>query len=149
MAERMQGLLFPSPEWAEAYCRALNESESYRKAAATWRAGSILFIVRELPEQLKSRYGSDSVGFILDLHEGVCRGARWTTEPDPAMAPFVISARYRDWVDVVTGKVHPVTALMTMKLRVEKGDIGVLLRYAQAAIAMVEAAKNVPSQFVS
>ena len=126
----------------------MNQSESYRKAASTWRAGSILFVVRELPEELKQRYGSDAVGFVLDLHEGVCRGVKWVTEPDTSLAPFVISAKYRDWVDVVTGKVHPVTALMTMKLRVEKGDIGVLLRYAQAAIAMVEVAKTVPSRFV-
>ncbi len=142
----MEPLVFPSPEWAQKYCEELNRSDTYRKAASTWRAGPILFIVRDLPQNLKRQYNSDEVGFILDLHEGVCRGVTWTTEPSTATASYIIAAKYRDWLDVIQGRVHPVTALMTMKLRVEKGDIATLLRYAQAAIAMVEVAKQVPTK---
>jgi putative sterol carrier protein len=144
-----QELLFPSPEWAKAYCEALNRSDRYRRAASTWRAGSILFIVRQLPKSIAEAYGSDTVGFILDLHEGVCKGVEWVENPNEADAPFIISATYRDWVDVITGRTHPVTALMMRKLRVEKGDVATLIRYAQAAVAMVETAKSIPTKLYS
>ncbi len=143
----MSGLLFPSPAWAEAYCSELNRYEPYKRAAATWRAGSILFLVRDLPEELRRAYGSAVVGFVLDLHEGACRSYEWVTDPSRAEANFIISASYRDWVDVVTGRVHPVAALMAGRLKVEKGDVATLIRYAQAAVAMVEAAKRVPTRF--
>ncbi len=139
-------LLFPGPEWAKAYCEALNNSEEYRRAGKTWKAGDILFIVENLPENISRLLGSRKVGFKLDLHEGVCRGVEYYTDPDKADAAFVITASYQDWVKVVTGKLHPTTALMTRKLRVVKGNVAILLRYAQAAIAMVKAAQSVPTE---
>ena len=35
--------------WAQAYCRKLNESEAYRKAASTWE-GSLALAVRPDPK---------------------------------------------------------------------------------------------------
>ena len=140
--------LFPSRDWAEAYCEELNRDQDYAKAARNWRHGPVMFVVTEVPEAVASRLGGVTVGFILDLHEGKCKGVSWTTAPETEKerAAFVITAPYRNWVSVIKGELHPVTALMTMKLKVEKGDIGVLLRFAQAAIAMVNAAKRVPTE---
>ncbi|MET1101628.1 MAG: SCP2 sterol-binding domain-containing protein, partial [Pyrodictiaceae archaeon] len=140
--------LFPSPEWAKAYCEALNKSEEYRRAGSTWTAGDIMFIIKGLPEELRNLFGGrDSVGFILDLYQGRCRGVEFVEDVSSKSAAFVISANYNVWLDVISGKLHPTTALMTMKLKVEKGNVAILLRYAQAAIAMVNAAQRVPTKY--
>ncbi len=140
--------IFPSPEWGEAYCKALNESEAYAKAAKDWTAGTILLLVRDPPKELQERYGGSSMGFVLDLHQGKCRGVRWVIDPGRDEADFIISAKYETWLEVIAGRLHPTTALMTMRLRVEKGDVSTLLRYAQAAIEMVKAAQNVPTKII-
>jgi hypothetical protein len=97
------GITFPSSEWAEAYCRALNESPDYRRLGRGW-VWPILFIVTELPDELKSRYPSGSPGFLIDLYDGVCRGVRFYDDTSGVDAPFIISAKFRDWVDVIMGR---------------------------------------------
>ena len=142
------GFIFPSPEWAEAYCRALNESQEYRKAGRTWTAGDILFVIEDLPMQVREAIGSEKAGFRLDLYKGECRKVEFFKNPDEVSAAFIIVAKYRDWLSVIQGKIHPTTALMTRKLRVVRGNVAILLRYAQAAIAMVKSAQRVPTTVV-
>jgi len=133
---------FPSPEWARAYCEELNKSESYRRSARGWE-WPILFKVRDLPEDLKSLYPSGSPGFVLDLYNGECRSVEWFDDSSRADAPYILSARYRDWVDVIEGRVNPVAAIMRRKLVLEKGSMSVILRYPLAALEMVKAAQRV------
>lgn len=142
-----QQYLFPGKEWAQAYCRALNESEEYRKAGKNWTAGSILFVVEDIPEKVAEMLGSQRIGFRLDLLRGECRGVEYYTDPDKGKAEFIITAKYQDWLRVIRGELHPTTALMTRKLKVVRGNVAILLRFAQAAIAMVKAAQNVPTRF--
>jgi putative sterol carrier protein len=142
-------LPFPSPEWSNEYCKALNESEEYREAARNWREGAVMLVVTDLPESVKQRYGAEAVGMVLDLHEGVCRGVEWVAERSSEKANFIISGSFQTWVDIISGKLHPTTALMTRRLKLEKGSIGVILRFARAAIAMVSAAQKVPTVFPS
>ncbi len=133
---------FPSPEWAEAYCRALNESPEYRRAGRGW-VWPILFIATDLPEDLRSIYPSNNPGFLLDLYDGECRGYKFFDDASKADAPFIISARFGDWVDIILGRESPVSALIRRKLVLRKGDMAAVLRYASAAIEMVKAAQRV------
>ena len=67
--------------WAQAYCRKLNESEAYRKAASTWE-GSLALAVRPDP---KAGFPK-GVAVVLDLWHGACRGAKAGRRP--GAAPF-------------------------------------------------------------
>jgi len=135
-------LVFPSPEWAEAYCRALSSSEEYRRLGRGW-VWPILFVATDLPEDLRFLYPSNSPGFILDLYNGECRSVRFYDDASKVDAPFIIVARYADWVDVIAGRESPVSALVKRKLILKKGDMAAVLRYASAAIEMVKVAQRV------
>ncbi len=139
--------LFPGPEWSRAYCRALTESEEYRSAGRNWRHGTVMLVVRDLPASIRERYNAESIGMLLDLHEGVCRSVEWKKDPDPAIASYTITGSYKTWLEIIRGRIHPTTALMTRKLKLEKGDIGTILKFARASIAMVNVAKIVPTEF--
>lgn len=133
---------FPSREWAEEFCRALNESEGYRRSGRGW-VWPILFVVTELPEELAAEAPSPSPGFVLHLENGACKGVEWVEDATRADAPFIISARFRDWLDVIEGRVNPVVALMRRKLVLKKGDFAAILRYPGAAIEMVRVAQRI------
>ncbi len=135
-------IVFPSPQWAEKYCMELNRSQQYRSAARGW-VWPILFIATDLPEELKSMYPSGKPGFILDLYNGECRGYRFYSDASQASAPFVLTARYSDWIDIISGKTNPILALMKGKIRVSRGQMGLIVRYANAAVEMVKAAQRV------
>jgi putative sterol carrier protein len=140
--EIMSSIIFPSPEWAEAYCRALNESTEYRRAGKGW-VWQILFTVTDLPEDLRRLYPSGNPGFILDLYDGECKGFKFYEDSSKADAPFIISAKFVDWLDVIRGRESPVSALIKRKLILRKGDMAAVLRYAGAAIEMVKVAQRV------
>ena len=133
---------FPSKEWAEAFCRAINESEGYRKSAKGW-VWPILFKVVELPEELKKLYPSGSPGMKVDLENGVCKGVTWYEDASEADSPFIISAKYSDWLDVINGKLNPVTAFVRRKLKLEKGSFATIMRYSMAAVELVKCAQKV------
>ena len=138
----MTSARFPSPEWAEAYCKALNESPEYRRAGRGW-VWPILFIATDLPEDLRRIYPAGSPGFIVDLYDGECRGYTFFPDASKADAPFIIPARFSDWVDIIQGRESPVSALIRRKLVLRKGDMAAVLRYASAAIEMVKVAQRV------
>ena len=138
----MSSILFPSREWADSYCRALNESPEYKRLGKGW-VWPILFIVTELPPSLRAQYPSGTPGFIADLYNGECRGVRFYEDASSVDAPFIITARYSDWLDVIAGKESPVSAIVKRKLVLKKGDMAAVLRYAAAAMEMVKAAQRV------
>ncbi|BAN90700.1 SCP2 sterol-binding domain-containing protein [Aeropyrum camini] len=127
----MAGPSFPSREWAEEFCKALDSSEKYRSAARGWKH-PILFKISDM-----------GPGFILDLKDGRCLGVEWFDDASRADAPVIISGKLSDWLDVINGKVNPLTALLSRRLRIEKGDLSLILRYSAAAIAMVSVAQSV------
>ncbi|MEM0044417.1 MAG: SCP2 sterol-binding domain-containing protein [Sulfolobales archaeon] len=122
-------IVFPSREWAEEYCRVLNESSEYRDLGRGW-VWPILFIVTELPPDLRSQYPSGNPGFIADLYNGECRGVKFYDDASSVDAPFILSARYRDWLDILSGRETPVSAMLKRKLILRKGDMAAVLRYA-------------------
>ena len=134
--------LFPSREWAEEFCRAINESKAYRDSARGW-VWPILFKVIDLPDELREMYPSGSPGMLVDLEDGVCKGVVFYEDASGTDAPYIISARYRDWIDVINGRIHPLSAFLRRKLRLEKGSIGVIMRYPTAAVELVKCARMV------
>ena len=133
---------FPSKEWAEKFCEELNKSETYKNSARGW-TWPILFKVKDLPEELRSEFANKSPGFLVDLNNGTCRGVKWYEDASEADAPFILVASFNDWLDVIKGKINPVTAIVRRKLALEKGSVATIMRFPVAALEMVKAAQRV------
>ena len=140
------GFIFPSKEWAEEFCRKLNSNEKYRSSAKTWE-GSIAFIVRNLPVEVADRLGikTESIGFVLDLYHGECRGVSWFGDLSRVDAEYFLEATYDIWLKVIRGSISPIAGLVSRRLKVTKGSMAKLMRYTSAALAMVSAAQDVPT----
>jgi len=134
---------FGTREWVEQYCKEINKSEGYRSSAARWE-GAIIFVVRDLPEDLRREIGS-TFGFKLDLWHGECRGFEYYDESSlqQADAPYIIEADYATWMEVISGRLPPIPALITGKLKLKKGSLASLIPYVAASLELIKAAQKV------
>lgn len=126
---------FFSAPWAAAACDALNASDAYREAAATWE-GAVRFIARGLPGAEPER------AVWLDLRHGTCRETRAGAAALDAEAPFEIVGPYEVWLDVLAGRLDPLVGLMLRKLSLT-GDLAQIGRHVKAAKEMVAVAASV------
>lgn len=135
---------FPSEEWAEALCHALNQSAEYKSAAAKWE-GDILFIMTAVPQHLAV---GRTVAMKLKLRHGACLGSETYIDDEvrAAEAPYVLEADYNTWVEVITGKIQPIPAMVLGKIKIRKGSFSVLAQYATAALAIIKEAQRIGVQ---
>ncbi|MGC9130675.1 MAG: SCP2 sterol-binding domain-containing protein [Pyrobaculum sp.] len=135
---------FPSREWAEAFCKALNESAEYKSAAARWE-GDIIFLATNLPHELGV---GDRAAMKFLLKHGQCHGSEFYQGDaiSRADAPYILEADYKTWLDVIAGRLQPIPAMVLGKIKVKKGSFSVLAQYVTASLAMIKAAQKVGVQ---
>ncbi len=129
-----------SHQWAQAWARALNESDEYRSAAASWEGAVGLLLDDGEPAGRRA--------VLLDLWHGACRSARITDPDNLDAARFVFRGSSAAWRQILTEGGSPVLALMTGRIRLAKGDLSALLPYAGAARELLSLAGSVPTRFV-
>lgn len=132
---------FPTEPWFQELIERINDSATYRDAAADWE-GDIAFHVEAEPDRGLPR----DVWGLLDLWHGSCRGGGVVDEERGSRSAYVIRAPYSRWKDVVTGELDPIRAMMQGKLRVE-GDLPTIVRYVKAADELVQLCGTVPTVF--
>ena len=130
-------MLFPSPEWAAAYQRALNENAAYREAAKAWM-GDIMLLVRS------SEPNAPAPGVHLELAIGSCQAATFHADAKNIPSEFVYEGTPENWQKLMRHELDPVKAILDGTFRV-KGNLAKLMRFTRAAKELVETASNVPS----
>lgn len=128
----MDAFLF-SDAWAQACQAEINNSAAYREAAATWEDGVVFAMDTPQGER----------GVFVDLWHGECRAARTLQPGDLDKAPYVIRGDHETWESVLHGSLEPLGALMTGKLKLEKGSLGALAFQIKSARELVAAASRV------
>jgi len=130
---------FPSEAWLKALQEKINSDEKHQQIAKDWE-GDLLFII-EPDHTLKDR-----LTFYLDLWHGTCRVAEYNPDTSTRPAPaFTLTSSYKNITDVLNGKLNPVTAMMTQKLRVN-GDMGYLMRNVPVVLDFVRCAGEVTGE---
>jgi len=132
---------FPSLEWLQELEKKLNSDEKYAKIAKNWEGDLLYYIEPEgnLKEQLT---------FYLDLWHGTCRAIDYNPEPEKYPKPvFVLKASYNNITAVLTGKLDPMTAMMTNKLKVQ-GSLGYMMRNVPTVLDFVRCAREITSEIL-
>jgi putative sterol carrier protein len=131
--------IFPSEEWLKELEIKLNSDERYNEVARNWEGDLFFFIEPE--GNLKER-----LTFYLDLWHGACRKVDY--KPDPAAYPnpaFTLTASYDNITAVLSGKLNPMTAMMTMRLKVN-GSMGYMMRNVPTVLDFVRCAQEVTTE---
>ena len=130
-----------SEAWAQEWCRVLSGRPGYREAAADWEGSVCLIMTRD------SSATSERRAVFVDLWHGECREARAATETDQEQARFVLAARASTWRDVLNGRLAPLMAMMSGKLRLTRGSMANLIPFAGAARELMLAATEMETIF--
>ena len=124
---------FPSAEWVAAYGVAINASETYRAASLNWTFGAVALVVAAQPA-----IGlAEPAAIWLDLDRGVCREARLVPAGEAQGAPFILTAQYDRWKQIIRKEVGPIAAILQR-----------VVRFVKSAEALVEVAAAVPTRFL-
>ena len=133
--------IFPSAEWMQAINHKLNTDEKYAQIAKNWEGD--IFIIMEPKGNLK-----EQITVYLDLWHGKCRKVEYnpvaSAYPNPT---FIMTSNYDDIKDIVTGKLSPMTAMMTMKLKV-KGSMGYMMRNVPTVLDFVRCMQEVTTEIL-
>lgn len=131
--------VFPSEEWLKGLEAKLNSDERYADVAEKWE-GDLLFFIE--PEgNLKER-----LTFYLDLWHGKCRKVEYRPAPESHPNPaFILTATYTNITAILSGRLNPMTAMMTSKLKV-KGSMGYMMRNVPTVLDFVRVAQEVTTE---
>lgn len=131
--------IFPSEEWLTGLEATVNSDTRYREIAKNWE-GDLFFII-EPGGNLEER-----LTFYLDLWHGTCRKVEYRPQPDSYPNPtFTLTATYTDITSILTGKLNPMTAMMTSKLKV-KGNFGYMMRNVPTVLDFVRVAQSATTE---
>lgn len=130
--------IFPSEEWLESLREHLNTDEEYARIARKWE-GDLVFDITP-SGALKERNL-----IYLDLWHGQCRNAYFLNREDQEKPAFILQATFDTFVRVLTGKLDPMQAMMTRKLRV-KGSMGYIMRNVPTVLKFVSCAQDVTDE---
>ena len=130
-----------SEAWSLEWCQVLNSRPAYQAAAAAWEGAVALVMTRDGSPESEIR------AVFLDLWHGACRGARRASTADLESAQYILAGTSQSWRGVLSGKVAPLTAVMTGKIRLTKGSMAALVPLAAAARELVNAAMEMEVTF--
>ena len=128
--------VFPSQEWLNSLEEKLNSDGRYNEIAKNWE-GDLVFEI--LPEgNLK-----EPLTMYLDLWHGKCRGVEYAPDLSRRSKPtFTLRSPYNNFTAILQGKLDPMTAMMTSKLKVE-GSLGYMMRNVPTVLDFVRCAREI------
>ena len=133
--------IFPSQEWLKSLEEKLNSDARYADIAKNWE-GDLVFDI--LPEG----YLKEPLRMYLDLWHGKCRGVEYapglSSRPKPT---FTLRSPYNNFTAILQGKLDPMTAMMTSKLKVE-GNLGYMMRNVPTVLDFVRCCKEITSEII-
>ena len=133
--------IFPSEEWLKGLEVKINTDKKYADIARNWE-GDLVFVIEpegNLKEQLT---------FYLDLWHGTCRKVEYKpvleSYPNPV---FTLSASYGNITAILSGKLNPMTAMMTNKLKV-RGNMGYMMRNVPIVLDFVRVVQEATEEIM-
>ena len=132
---------FGDPEWVDSFVATLNENKAYEEAAETWE-GDFLFIVWPSKEG-----GNDEeIVMWMDLWHGKCRDHAMLPSRDTKKTAFIYEGEYLNWKEIIEGRLDPIKALLTRKMKLT-GDRAKVMRATRAAKELVRTAQMIKTEF--
>jgi putative sterol carrier protein len=133
---------FGTKDWLEAFVKTLNENKAYEEAAETWE-GDFLFIV--WPD--KELGIEEELVMWMDLWHGKCRGYEMIDNRDAKDTAFIYEGEYANWKEIIEGRLDPIKALLTRKMKLT-GDRAKVMRATRAAKELVRTAQMIKTEFL-
>ena len=134
-------ITFPSAEWLTALQEKLNSDSRYNEIAKRWE-GDLVFDIRPAGS-LK-----EPLTMYLDLWHGQCRAVEYAADPAKHEKPtFILRSPYDNFTAILLGKLDPMTAMLTNKLKVS-GSLGYMMRNVPTVLDFVRCAREITTEIL-
>jgi len=130
--------IFPSLEWLNGLCEKLNDDLKYASIAAKWEGD--LTIVIEPTGNLK-----EPLYYYLDLWHGKCRRVAILSKSEDEKPVFILTTTYDNIVLILKGKLDPMQAMLTRKLKVQ-GNMAIMMRSVPVVLDFVRCAREITDE---
>jgi putative sterol carrier protein len=129
---------FPSDAWLDEFENILNSDEQYAEIAKNWEGDFMFAIEPDEGAQDETMY------YYMDLWHGKCRSAKILTQDEEkdAHPAFILRAKRSEFIKVLSGKLDPMQAMLTRRLRLE-GSMTYVLRNVPTVFDFVRCASKV------
>jgi putative sterol carrier protein len=127
-----------SSDWAAALERELAGDDDFRRHAGSWRASLLLVLEADDFHGIR-----EERVLFLDLAHASGHAVRPALPGDDRAARVRVAGPAAAWLDVLGGGLDPSTALMSGRLRLERGSLFSLLPHLEAARRLFAAARRV------
>jgi putative sterol carrier protein len=127
---------FPSPEYLKALENKLNSDPKYADVAKNWE-GDMLLLVEPHGDL------AEPITLYFDLWHGKCRKTEWNGAVESYKPAFILRSTFDNFLDILHGKLSPVTAMLTSKLHV-KGSMAYMMRNVPVVLDFVRCAREIP-----
>lgn len=154
--ESSVGFVFLSRDWVYEVVRAIEnakaEDESFRSLTYGFSL-SIAYVIRDVPQKLRDRYGRDEVVIFVELVEGFLRKLIVGAEiPAEKSVDFTIRSSYDVAKRIFLGELKPATAFVKRQVKVEPfmrlyRDPAFTAKSIVTANAILKIIKEVPTVF--
>jgi putative sterol carrier protein len=133
--------IFPGLEWTQEVQRICNADPEFKEAVQDFN-GKMMFHI-EADEKIDK-----SVCLFLDIADAqVKEAAEYADMKDRPDTDYILSAKYTQWKEVITGQLEPLRAIMTRKMKLVKGSQLKMLKYVKFTLKMMDVTKAVDSDF--
>ncbi|MCL4528623.1 MAG: SCP2 sterol-binding domain-containing protein [Chloroflexi bacterium] len=132
---------FPSAEWLDALQAKLNDDARYNEVAKHWE-GDLIFDIQPAGNL------AQPLLMYLDLWHGKCRGVEYAPDAKKYAKPtFILHSPYNNFTSILLGKLDPMTAMMTSKLKVE-GSLGYMMRNVPTVLDFVRCCREITTEIL-
>ncbi len=132
---------FPSVEWLNFLQVKLNSDPHYNEVAKRWE-GDLLFDIQPAGSLREPLF------MYLDLWHGKCRAVEYGADPAKYAKPtFILRSPYDNFTSILLGKLDPMTAMMTNKLRVS-GSLTYMMRNVPTVLDFVRCAREITTEIL-
>ncbi len=133
--------IFPSAEWLNVLQEKLNSDARYNEIAKRWE-GDLVFDIRP------SGSLQQPLAMYLDLWHGKCRAVQYGGELEKYQkSAFILRSPYENFTAILRGKLDPMTALMTNKLKIS-GSMAYMMRNVPTVLDFVRCAREITTEIV-
>ncbi len=130
---------FPSAEWLNELESKLNADAHYNQIASRWE-GDLVFDIQPAGTL------HQPLLMYLDLWHGKCRSVEFAPDPARYAKPaFILRSPYDNFAGILLGRLDPVTALMTSKLKVI-GSYAYMMRNIPTVLDFVRCAREITTE---
>jgi len=134
---------FPTDEWIREWEESLQNNEAYQDASEGWGVdfdGDFIFHLVADDRLPEDRH------FFIGLEDGDVYDCREIDGPEEVDYGFIYRGDYSDWVDLTKGQVGAIDGMMSGVFELD-GDMQKVLQYSDAAVAMVETASDIDTDY--